>query len=135
MPERIALGKTLYQSWRSRSAVISARPQSVLLAMQNNRMCGTRRTSPVGGYQANGLKKPESNGAPCTKALFENKAENLSAWEILGTMLIQRGSLAAKKTYREVAAAFASNIPCSLRTDTVTACVPLRTSSLATMVA
>jgi hypothetical protein len=61
--------------------------------------------------------------------------ENLRAWETLGTILTQRGSLVGKKTYREGAAAFASNIPPSLRTDTVTACEELRTSSLATMVA
>src|SRR6266404_7308349 len=37
-------------------------------------MCGTRRTSAVGAT-GKWPKEPASNGAPCTKALFENKAK------------------------------------------------------------
>jgi hypothetical protein len=62
-------------------------------------------------------------------------AENLRAWETLGTILTQRGSLVGKNTYRRGATAFASTIPVWLRTDTVTVCERLRTSSLATMAA
>jgi hypothetical protein len=45
-------------------------------------------------------------------------AENLRAWETLGTILTQRGSLVGKKTYRGGATAFASTIPVWLMTDT-----------------